>query len=162
MESHVGTHALDRAAELRAQPEVLARLARSDDTQLIVHRASAVPVTGEAQFPRLVRLPTSAALERGVLLDDMMFLGLLDGTGVFGLETLEGDDDLLSAGARWVELIVASMTLPALTRPLRTTSSVSRTGVGLTCSALAAGSCMGCATVVMCWSAHPGIAPIPA
>lgn len=113
MEPHVGTHALDRAAELRARPEVLARLARSDDAQLIVHRSSAVPVTGDAQSPRLVRLPTSAALERGALLDDMMFLGLLDGTGVFGLETAEGDDDLLSASARWVELIVASMTLAA-------------------------------------------------
>lgn len=113
MEPHVETNAFDRTAELRVQPDVLAQLARSDDAQLIVHRASAVPVTSDARPQRLVRLPTATALGRGALLDDMTFLGLLDGTAVFGLETLESEDDLLSAGARWVELVVASMTLPA-------------------------------------------------
>jgi NAD+ diphosphatase len=113
VEPHGETNALDRAAELRERPDELARLARSDDAQLIVHRGSAVPVTRDGQAQRLVRLPTSTALERGALLDDMMFLGLLDDAPVFGLQVSESEDDLLSAGVLWVDLIVASMTLPA-------------------------------------------------
>ncbi len=68
MELHIETNALDRAAELGAQPDELARLARSADAQLMVHRASAVAVTSDARPQRLVRLPASTALGRGALL----------------------------------------------------------------------------------------------
>jgi len=104
---------LDRAAELRAQPDSVHELATGADALAILHRASAVTVSGGSREPRLVRVAASSVLEAGVPVEDMLFLGLLDGAALFGFELPEGADDLLPADARWLELIVASMTLSA-------------------------------------------------
>jgi NAD+ diphosphatase len=106
---------IDRAADLRAEPEALEGLARDPGALVILHRGTAVPVSGggASREPRLVRLPASTVLETGVPVADMSFLGLLDGAALFGFELPEGADDLLPADVRWLELVVASMTLPA-------------------------------------------------
>jgi NAD+ diphosphatase len=107
----VASSTFDRAAELRKQPEILDRLARTGDARVIVHRGSTVPVTGDGLASELLRLPASAVLAHGASPEQMAFLGMLDGTALFGFETLAGEEELLPAEARWVELIVASMTL---------------------------------------------------
>jgi NAD+ diphosphatase len=104
---------IDRAGELRADREALEGLAREASALVILHRGSAVPVAGGSREPRLVRLPASTVLESGVPVGEMTFLGLLDGAALFGFELPEGADDLLPADVRWLELVIASMTLPA-------------------------------------------------
>jgi NAD+ diphosphatase len=79
----------------------------------IVHRGTAAPVAGDAQEPRLVRLPAAALLDSGIAADEMPFLGLVRGAAVFGFELPEGADDVLPADTRWLELVLASMTLSA-------------------------------------------------
>jgi NAD+ diphosphatase len=67
--------------------------------------------------PALLRLPASKILDRGGSREEMAFLGLLDGTALFGFETPASDDESLPKDVRWpqdvrwLELIVASMTL---------------------------------------------------
>lgn len=104
---------IDRATELRARPEALEALARAGSAVVILHRGTAAPVSGGSREPRLVRLPASTVLETGVSVKDMSFLGLLDRTALFGFELPEGSDDLLPSDVRWLEPVVASMTLPA-------------------------------------------------
>jgi len=104
---------LDRSGELRAQPDSMGELAKRSDALTILHRGTAVPVSGGPREPQLVRLPASRLLERGVGLGDMSFLGVLDGAALFGFELPAGADDLLPADVQWLDLIVASMTLPA-------------------------------------------------
>jgi len=104
---------IDRATELRARPEAIEALARADSAVVILHRGTAAPVSGGSREPRLVRLPASTVLEAGVPVADMSFLGLLDRTALFGFELPEGSDDLLPSDVRWLELVVASMTLSA-------------------------------------------------
>ena len=60
-----------------------------------------------------MRLSTSTVLDRGVPVGDMSFLGLLDGAALFGLELHDGAENLLPEDVLWLDLIVASMTLPA-------------------------------------------------
>ena len=105
--------ALDRSAELRTQPDSVGELAKAARALTILHRGTAVPVSGESREPRLVRVPASTLLASGVPVGDMSFLGLLDGAGLFGFELPEGSDDLLPADVSWLDLIVASMTLSA-------------------------------------------------
>ena len=104
---------LDRSGELRAQPDSMGELAKSSDALAILHRGTAVSVSGGPREPRLVRLPASRLLASGVPMSDMSFLGLLDGAALFGFDLPEGEDDLLPPDVRWLDLIVASMTLPA-------------------------------------------------
>jgi NAD+ diphosphatase len=104
---------IDRASELRARPEALETLARRASAVVIFHRGTAAPVSGESREPRLVRVPASTVLKTGVSIRDMSFLGLLDRTPLFGFELPEGADDLLPSDVRWLELVVASMTLSA-------------------------------------------------
>jgi NAD+ diphosphatase len=104
---------IDRAAELRVEPKAVEGLARDASALVILHRGTAVPIVGGSREPRLVRLPASTVLESGVRVGEMTFLGLLDGAALFGFELPDGADDLLPADVRWLELVVASMTLPA-------------------------------------------------
>ena len=106
------TPGLDRSAELRAQPNSIGELVTGRDALAFLHRGTTVPVSGELLEPRLVRVAASTVLESGVPVEDMSFLGLLDGAAVFGLELPEGAEDLLPPDVRWLDLIVASMTLP--------------------------------------------------
>ncbi len=105
--------ALDRSAELRAQPDSIGELANSGDALAILHRGTMVPVSGGSLEPRLVRVPASTVLESGVPVGEISFLGLLDGAALFGVELAEDAEDLLPPDVRWLDLIVASMTLPA-------------------------------------------------
>jgi NAD+ diphosphatase len=110
----VGHHpSIDRAAELRADPEAVAGMARDGDALAILHRGTAVPVAGGPGEPRLVRVPASAVLQSGVPVGEMSFLGLQEGGALFGYELAEGAEELLPAGVRWLELVIASMMLPA-------------------------------------------------
>lgn len=108
----------DRAAELRADPEALERLARDGRAQVIVHRGTAVPVAGGPGEPRLVRLAASTVLESGIPAGDLSFLGLIRAAALFGFELPEGAGDLLPEEVLWLELVVASMTLPRARLPV--------------------------------------------
>src|SRR5271155_1924702 len=112
MGRHATRPGLDRASELRAKPEALEGLARDAAAMVIFHRGSTVPVSGGPNEPVLVRVPASSLLESRVPVREMSFLGLLNRAAVFGFELPEAADELLPADARWLELIVASMTLP--------------------------------------------------
>jgi NAD+ diphosphatase len=95
-------------------PEVLDGLLRAEDAQVIVHRASEVPVSGEASTPELLRVPALEVLERGASPGEMAFLGLCDGAALFALETSVGDESLVGEDdVHWAELLIASMTLSA-------------------------------------------------
>jgi NAD+ diphosphatase len=95
-------------------PDALDGLLHADDARVIVHRPSAVPVDGELTSPGLLRLPALEVLERGASREQMSFLGLRDGAALFSLETSVGDEGLpAEQDVRWVDLLVASMTLSA-------------------------------------------------
>jgi NAD+ diphosphatase len=113
MRSEPRNSPIDRAAELRADAEAVEGLARDGSALVIPHRDTAVPVAGGSREPRLVRLPASTVLESGVAVGEMSFLGLSEGAALFGFELPEGADDLLPADIRWLELVIASMTLPS-------------------------------------------------
>jgi NAD+ diphosphatase len=110
----VGHHPpIDRAAELRADPKAVEALAWESSAVVILHRGTAVPVAGGPGEPRLIRLSASIVLESGVPVGEMVFLGLLEGVAMFGLDLPEGADALLPADVLWLELVVASMMLAA-------------------------------------------------
>ncbi len=95
-------------------PDVLEGLLRAEDAEVIVHRPSAVPVSGAAGAPELLRLPALEVLERGALREQMAFLGIRGGAALFAFETSVDDDGLLPEDDfRWEELLIASMTLSA-------------------------------------------------
>jgi NAD+ diphosphatase len=104
---------LDRATELRSDPATLERLAREGSAQVIVHRGTTVPVTSGPTQPRLLRLSASTLRQSGVTFGEMSFLGLIEGSALFGFELPEDADHLLPADVLWLELVISSMTLPA-------------------------------------------------
>ena len=72
-----------------------------------------MPVAGPPGEPRLVRLSARRVSESAIPAGDLSFLGLVEGTALFGFSFPEGTDDLLPPDVLWLELVVASMTLPA-------------------------------------------------
>lgn len=101
------TVGLERAAQLRGDPETLGRLLRRTDARLLPLRELAVPVRGR-DGPRLAFLPATHWRADGDA--PPLFLGFVEGRPVFATAAPAG---FTPPDAAWVELRTVGSLLPA-------------------------------------------------